>query len=96
MGKSGKTFLGFMLGGAVGTVVGLLIAPEKGEKMRRRLAFQLDQWADKFGDVVQDASHGRLKRPQILPQRTEMHDKVDALNREIDDLLGHAKAERKN
>jgi gas vesicle protein len=96
MAKSGKAFWGFIVGGAVGTVVGLLIAPEKGEKMRRRVAYQLDQWADRFGDVVQDASQGRLGKTQILPTRTEMHDKVDALNKEIDDLLGHAKAESKN
>lgn len=97
MGKSGKTLLGFIVGGAVGTVVGLLIAPEKGERMRRRLAFQLDNLADRFGALVQDISQGDYSaiKPS-LPQRTEMHDKVDALSREMDDLLGNAKAEKVN
>ena len=43
-----------LIGAAVGTAVGVLIAPDQGARVRRRLAFRLDQGADALGGFVQD------------------------------------------
>ncbi|MEM6648140.1 MAG: YtxH domain-containing protein [Bacteroidota bacterium] len=43
---------GVLIGGAVGFGLGLLLAPEKGERMRRRLIYQVDRLADQLADSV--------------------------------------------
>lgn len=50
--------LGSLAGGAVGLAVGLLIAPERGERARRRLAYQLDRVASQLGDYVDKWGEG--------------------------------------
>lgn len=42
-----------LLGGAAGFALGLLIAPERGQKARRRLAYQLEHLAERTGRIVQ-------------------------------------------
>lgn len=39
--------LGALTGGAIGVAVGMLLAPERGERSRRRVAYQLDHMASK-------------------------------------------------
>lgn len=43
---------GVVLGGVAGFAVGLLLAPEEGQKVRRRLAYQLEHLADGVGSLV--------------------------------------------
>ena len=43
---------GTLLGGGVGFVLGILLAPEEGQKVRRRLAYQLEHLSDQLGEFV--------------------------------------------
>lgn len=43
---------GALLGGAAGFALGLLLAPEEGQKVRRRLAYQLEHLADGVGGLT--------------------------------------------
>jgi|SRR4051812_22693510 gas vesicle protein len=43
---SGKLFLGVLAGAAAGALVGILLAPEKGSRTRRRILDKGDEYAD--------------------------------------------------
>ena len=54
--NSGKVFLGVLVGVAVGATLGILFAPDKGSKTRKKIARKKDEYADtieeKFNDVI--------------------------------------------
>jgi gas vesicle protein len=54
--NSGKVFLGVLAGVAVGAVLGILFAPDKGSKTRRRISQKKDDYVDelenKFNDFI--------------------------------------------
>ncbi|MBL7978088.1 MAG: YtxH domain-containing protein [Bacteroidetes Order II. Incertae sedis bacterium] len=45
--------LGFLVGGALGLAVGLLIAPEQGEKLRRKVAYRVKQGAQQISALLE-------------------------------------------
>ena len=45
--------LSALAGGAAGFALGLLVAPERGQQARRRLAYQLEALAEQTGRLVQ-------------------------------------------
>ena len=44
--------VGALTGGAIGVAVGILLAPERGERSRRRVAYQLDHMAGRVSDFL--------------------------------------------
>lgn len=65
MSKTSKVLLGFLAGAAIGGVLGILLAPDKGSETRRKimekgsdlgdsLAGFGEQCRDKFNDVVEN------------------------------------------
>lgn len=54
--KNSNTLLGFIVGAAAGTVLGMLFAPEKGSDTREKLAVKGGEFTDdfktKFTDLV--------------------------------------------
>ena len=46
------TVWGFLVGGAVGVSLGLLLAPDEGRQLRRRAAYLLDRWATDLSRLV--------------------------------------------
>lgn len=44
--------MGALTGGAIGLAVGILLAPERGERSRRRVAYQLDHMASAVSDFL--------------------------------------------
>lgn len=55
--KSGKILLGVLAGAAAGALMGILFAPEKGERTRRKMLNKGQDYADdlkdKFNDFVE-------------------------------------------
>ena len=43
---------GFLVGGAAGLTVGMLLAPDEGRQLRRRAAYLLDRWAGDLAALV--------------------------------------------
>ncbi|QDO94322.1 YtxH domain-containing protein [Formosa sediminum] len=54
MSKSSNTVLGLLAGTAIGALVGILYAPDKGSKTRKRLAEEASVVADKMNSSAQD------------------------------------------
>jgi gas vesicle protein len=54
--NAGKVFLGVLVGVAVGATMGILFAPDKGSKTRKRISHKKDEYIDdleeKFNDLM--------------------------------------------
>ncbi|RZT00050.1 YtxH domain-containing protein [Aquimarina brevivitae] len=48
MSNQGNTFLGILAGTAIGTILGILYAPDKGVNTRRRIAEEASHAKDRF------------------------------------------------
>jgi len=59
--ESGKVFLGVLGGVAAGALLGILFAPEKGSKTRKKIMNKGKGYADelkgKFDEIKQDVNH---------------------------------------
>jgi gas vesicle protein len=51
MTTKSKVLLGILGAAAAGVVIGLLIAPEKGKDMRKKIRKTADNWADNLGHL---------------------------------------------
>ena len=54
-----KIILGIAGAAAAGAVIGLLLAPEKGTHLRKRLSEKVYDWADQLGDLI-DSGKSKL------------------------------------
>lgn len=57
MSNRSKILLGVLGAAAAGVVVGLLIAPEKGKDMRKKLKDTAGDWADNLSNMWAKAKH---------------------------------------
>ena len=88
-----RTLMGIALGGLIGVGVGLLVAPEKGQNVRRRLAYQLNQLIRRVADLVEHVNHiheeseaqrtGAALVANVNQQAAQIMNDVDALMNEI-------------
>ncbi|MEZ4703090.1 MAG: YtxH domain-containing protein [Rhodothermales bacterium] len=85
---------GALIGGATGFALGLLLAPEEGQKIRRRLTYQLENLADQVNTFVENMVH-----PEVPGDARQKGDAIvaDARNRaqriqdDIDALMGEVR-----
>lgn len=52
--SSGKVWVSFVVGLAAGTATGLLLAPEKGEKTRKKLKESASDWEEEIEQKVKE------------------------------------------
>ncbi|MCH8276462.1 MAG: YtxH domain-containing protein [Bacteroidetes bacterium] len=82
---------GAILGGAVGFALGLLLAPEEGRKIRRKLAYQLDHISDQVAVLIEKTlnpeseSEARREGDALVADAQE---KAERIRGDIDALLG--------
>jgi len=84
---------GLVVGGATGLLVGLLLAPDEGRAVRRRVAYLLESWTDGLGSLVDrlggdhDASEARTDAATVVSdareQAARLLDEADALISEV-------------
>jgi gas vesicle protein len=81
---------GFLVGGAAGFSLGLLLAPDEGRQLRRRVAYLLDRWAADLSGVLDrletpssESSAARAKANALVAdareQAARLLDEADAL-----------------
>ncbi len=54
MKNSRELLMGIMAGAAAGVIIGMLIAPEKGEDLRKTIRDTAGDWAKKLRDIVEE------------------------------------------
>ena len=52
MKDSGKIFIGIIAAATAGVVIGMLIAPEKGDDLRRNIKNSVGDWSKKLGNLM--------------------------------------------
>jgi gas vesicle protein len=87
------TSLGLLIGGAAGFAAGLLVAPDEGKNIRRRLAYLLDRWVNQVSELVDHLSepalesHARRTGDALIAEAREQAERIlsdaDALMREV-------------
>lgn len=86
---------GMLVGGAAGFTLGLLLAPEEGGRMRRRVAYQLEHLANRMGVFVEQLaqsdsrSEARRTGDQLVADARE---KAQQIREDIDALLGEVRS----
>lgn len=86
---------GIIAGGVAGFTVGLLLAPEEGQKLRRRVAYQLEHLANQLGQFVEQLSNrdgdseARRTGDQLVEDARE---KAQRIRDDIDALLGEVRS----
>jgi len=86
---------GMLVGGAAGFTLGLLVAPEEGRRMRRRVAYQLEHLANRMGVFVEQLaqsdsrSEARRTGDQLVADARE---KAQQIREDIDALLGEVRS----
>ncbi len=82
---------GTIVGGAVGFGLGLLIAPEEGQKVRRRLVYQLDNLARLVASYVEQLMRAEEESEAKRTGDALVADaqaKAEKIRQDIDALLG--------
>jgi gas vesicle protein len=100
--KKGTSFMTFLAGAAVGALLGILYAPEKGSVTRERLSFQLDRYKKMLEEFLNDLVTGKdsplTSDAKSLGEKvvSEAKDKAERLLEDVDDLLEQLRGGRKS
>ncbi len=93
------TVLGALAGTAAGFAFGLLLAPDEGRQLRRRVAYLLDRWADDLSGVVRrldddDSPATSIARSKADALVADARIQAQALLSEADALIDEARQRR--
>ena len=86
--------IGALLGSAAGFALGILLAPEEGQKIRRRLAYQLENLADQINTFVDNIVHpeepgdARVEGDALV---ADARSKARKIQDDIDALMGEVR-----
>lgn len=77
MSNGGRSFLiGFAIGGLIGFIKGLLIAPSSGKETREKISWKSQEAAEQFQDSVNEARNKVEDAAEIIKE------KIDTLKKE--------------
>lgn len=73
MKNSGSIFIGIIAAATAGVIIGMLIAPEKGEDIRKNIKDTAGDWAKKLGNLIVE---GKDKLGNLTSTLTESESDV--------------------
>ncbi len=76
MSKETNSIVSILTGIAIGTVIGILIAPEKGKKTRKKIVREASKLKKKIDEEIEN-----------LDAKESLHKTKDKISKEIDNLL---------
>lgn len=88
---------GLLLGGGIGFTLGLLLAPEEGSQLRRRVTYHLEGLANHIGTLAETMktpnkdADAREKGEALV---AEAEEQAREINSRMDEILGSASASR--
>jgi len=92
--NSSNTLIAFLAGAAVGAIIGILYAPDKGSNTREKLSYRLDKYKkileDFLGDMVNEKNHAVTEteaKSQGDRVVSEAKEKAERLLDDVDELL---------
>ena len=97
MSKSSKTFWAFMTGAAIGSVLGILYAPDKGENTRNKLLYQLQKYRDQLQNLISDLVEGK-EIPETMAKSegkkvvNDAREKAERLLEDVESMMSQIKA----
>jgi gas vesicle protein len=100
--KSSNALMAFLAGAAVGTILGILYAPDKGSNTREKLSFRLDKYKKVLEDFLNDLVSGKESplaseaKSQGQKVVSEAKDKAERLLEDVDELLEQIRGTKKS
>jgi gas vesicle protein len=100
--KSSNALMAFLAGAAVGTILGILYAPDKGVNTREKLSFRLDKYKKVLEDFLNDLVAGKETpltsdaKSQGQKVVSEAKDKAERLLEDVDELLEQIRGNKKS
>ncbi len=100
--KNNNALMAFLAGAAVGTILGILYAPDKGSNTREKLSFRLDKYKKMLEDFINDLVAGKETpltseaKSQGQKVVSEAKDKAERLLEDVDELLEQIRGNKKS
>lgn len=93
MSRTTSALIAFLSGAAVGAVVGILYAPDKGSNTRDKLSYRLDKYRNKLEELLDELMEGKdlpSSSAKSESQRviSDAKEKAERLLDDVDDLIG--------
>ncbi len=105
MSKKGNAMAAFLAGAAVGAILGVLYAPDKGSNTREKFSFRLDKYKKMLEDFINGIVDGKevpftatgsgAKTPSGKVV-SEAKDKAEKLLEDVDELLAQIRGNKKS
>lgn len=102
MSKKSGAFLAFLSGAALGAILGILYAPDKGTNTREKLSFKLDKYRDILEQFLDDLVKGKETpltteaKSQGAKVVSEAKNKAEKLLEDVDELLSQIRGSEKS
>ena len=98
--NSGNSFFAFLSGAAVGTLIGILYAPDKGKNTRDKLSYRLEQYKDKLQELIDELIDGKEEISSEARERNrqinqDVIQKAESIMGDIDNLFDSIHAQKK-
>jgi gas vesicle protein len=100
--KGSNTLIAFLTGAAVGAILGILYAPDKGSNTREKLSYRLDKYKKMLEDFLKDVVDGKEgaqtteAKSQGQKVVSEAKDKAERLLEDVDELLAQIRGNKKS